>query len=219
MSSTNLNLEEIILDDTLNGTMLEKLNENMKKLDDKYGELKNALLEQTGKSTLAEAVEYVQSLYNQIIELNTIGTATASDILSGKVALVKGELVTGVGKIRPTINITLDSSSSSTYAGYISGYGAGIDDEGTLIIWAMSNTSSYEHINFVDTSIGIGTIGEGWNITSYDTSDPVSVPHACTVVDLSNDLSNYNTINITLKPTAVNSSYDYITVQVTVTGS
>lgn len=79
----------------------------------------------------------------------------------------------------------------------------------------MSNNTSYEHINFVDTSIGIGTISQGWNKTSHDTSDSASIPHACTITGL----SAYNTIDVTLKPTAVNSSYDYVTIQVTVTGS
>lgn len=135
----------------------------------------------------------------------------ASNIMSGK--SIFG--VAGNGKKQTIINVTLDSSANSTYAGYINGYGGGIDHNGTLVIWAMSNTTSYEHINFVNTSIGIGTIGSGWNITSYDTSDPTSVPYACTITGL----SAYDTINVTLKPTAVNGSYDYVTIQVTVTGS
>ena len=135
----------------------------------------------------------------------------ASNILSGK--SIFG--VAGNVKKQTIINVTLDSSANSTYAGYITGYGAGIDHNGTLVIWAMSNSTSYEHINFVNTSIAIGTISQGWNKTSHDTSDSASIPHACTITGL----SAYNTINVTLKPTAVNSSYDYVTIQVTVTGS
>lgn len=267
MSTTNLKLEEIVLDDTLNGTMLEKINKNMKKLDNKYGELKNALLAQTNKETLEEAIAYVQILANHVEFLNSNGDATASEILSGKTAVVKGQVVKGTipfqdaqtitpstvnqtiatgqylsgaqtvqgdvnlvaanilngisifgvaGSLKkqPTINVTLDSSSSTTYAGYISEYGAGINQNGTLVIWAMSSNTSYEHIDFVDTSIGIGTIGKGWNITTFDTGDPISVPHACTVTDL----NDYDVINVTLKPTTVSASYDYIKVEVTITG-
>ena len=268
MNTTNLNLEKIILDDTLNGTLLEKTNRNMEKLDDKYGELKNALLKQTGKSTLLEAIAYIQSMASQVAFFNSSGDASASQILAGKEVVVKGNIITGTipsqgaqtitpgtsnktiasgrylsgtqtisgdanlvasnilsgisifgvagsVKKKTVINVTLDSSANSTYAGYINGYGAGIDHNGTLVIWAMSSSTAYEHINFVDTSIGIGTIGNGWNITSHDTSDSASTPHACTITGL----NAYNTINVTLKPTAVNSSYDYVTVQVTVTGS
>lgn len=95
MSTTNVKLEKIVLDDTLNGTMLEKINSNMQKIDDKYGELKNALLEQTEKETLVEAISYVQTLANQISFLKSSGDATASQILSGKKAVVKGNVITG----------------------------------------------------------------------------------------------------------------------------
>lgn len=95
MGTTNLKLEEINLDDTLNGTMLEKMNSNMQKVDDKYGELKNALLKQTGKETLAEAIAYVQTLANHIEFLNLSGDAVASNILSEKKAVVKGQVITG----------------------------------------------------------------------------------------------------------------------------
>lgn len=268
MNTRNLDLEEITLNDTIHDTMLKKINNNIQKIDVKYGELKNTLLKQTGKETIEEAIAYVQALADKMDFLNTSGNAVSSQILSGKTAVVKGKVITGTipsqasqtitpstsakvieaGKYlsgmqiiagdsnlissnilsgksifgvagnvkkRQVINVTLDSSSSTTYAGYISGYGAGIDQNGTLVIWAMSNTTTYEHINFVDTSIGIGTIGNGWNITSHDTSDSANTPHACTITGL----SSYNTINVTLKPTAVNSSYDYVTIQVTVTGS
>lgn len=111
----------------------------------------------------------------------------------------------------PTINVTLTGDNSS----YISGYGAGIDQNGVLVIWAMSSSSAYEHIYFVDTSIGAGTIGNGWNISSYDTGDPANVPHACTVTGL----SGKSTINITLNAYNTNTSSDYIQVRVTLTAS
>lgn len=95
MSTTNVKLEKIVLDDTLNGTMLEKINSNMQKIDDKYGELKNALLEQTDKTTLAEAIAYIQTLANHVDFLNSSGDASTSHILSGKKAVVKGQVITG----------------------------------------------------------------------------------------------------------------------------
>lgn len=95
MSTSNIGLEEIVLDDTLKGTMVEKLNNNMRKLDDKYGELKNSLLEQTGKATLQEAIAYVQTLADRISELEATGTANPSHIINGETAVVKGVVITG----------------------------------------------------------------------------------------------------------------------------
>ena len=95
MSTTNLELEEINLNDTINGTMLKKINSNMKKIDEKYGELKNSLLKQTGKETIEEAIGYVQNLASIIEHLNSTGDAVASNILSGKTAVVKGQVITG----------------------------------------------------------------------------------------------------------------------------
>lgn len=264
MSTVNLGLEEIVLEDTLNGTMLEKTNNNMQKIDAKYGELKNALLQQTGKQTLTEAIDFVGDISNENSQLKQIGNATASQILKGKTALVQGQTITGViqnqeaqtiipgtvnkaipagkylsgvqlvkgdlnlipenivsgkaifgvsgkAKKQPTINVTL----TGTYASSIGGYGAGIDQNGTLVIWAMSNAINYEHINFVDTAIGSGTIGHGWNITEYDTSDPINVPHACTITGL----QNHNNINISLDVSSRSSGYDYLTANVSITVS
>lgn len=95
MATTNLNLEEIILDDRLKKEFIEKFNLNMQKIDEKYGELQESLLKQTGKSTLAEAIDYVQDLANMVSSLKNVGTATASQILSGKSAMVKGTVITG----------------------------------------------------------------------------------------------------------------------------
>lgn len=141
-------------------------------------------------------------------------SATATDIINGKTAYNDaGTLLTGTAQRKQIINVTL--SGDSTYITYISGYGAGIDQNGTLVIWAMSNTTSYEHINFTASSIGAGTAGKGFAITSFDTSDPASTPYACTVTGL----ASYETINVGLKATTVNGSYDYVTLQVTITAS
>ena len=65
------------------------------KLDEKYIELKNSILEQTHKNTLAEAIDYIQDLANINSNLKTVGNATASQILLGKSAMVKGTVITG----------------------------------------------------------------------------------------------------------------------------
>lgn len=132
----------------------------------------------------------------------------ASNIVSGK--SIFG--VTGSVKKQPTINVTL----SGDYSSQISGYGAGIDQNGTLVIWAMTNgsTTTYENVSFTASSI-IGTAGNGWDITSFDTSNPNTVPYACTITGL----SSYDTLNITLDASSRSSSYDYTEISVTVTGS
>lgn len=113
MSSENLGLENIVLDDTINGTMLQKINTNMRKVEEKYGELEMALLEQTGKETLEDAIAYVQILANDLDFLNSSGIATASDILSGKTAVVRGEIVTGTIPNQPAQTITPRNSKQN----------------------------------------------------------------------------------------------------------
>ena len=95
MSTPNIDLEMLVLDDTLNKSMINKLNTNMQKLDNKYGELKESLLEQTRKETLKEAIAYIQTLADRIAELEATGTASASTILAGKTAVIKGQVITG----------------------------------------------------------------------------------------------------------------------------
>lgn len=58
MSSPNLNLEEIVLDDELREALLVKINNNMQILDEKYGELKKGILEKTGLNNLSEVLKY-----------------------------------------------------------------------------------------------------------------------------------------------------------------
>ena len=106
MSTTNLELDLITMEDKISSDMPNKINANMQKLDAKYGELKNALQQQTGKNTLVEAINYVQTLANQIAELNATGNAMASDILYGKIAVVKGQVVTGTIPSQPAQTIT-----------------------------------------------------------------------------------------------------------------
>lgn len=240
MSTSNLNLELIELTDTMREAFRNKLNSNMQILDTKYGELISRLELLTGQTTLENALNKVShmsdtrdanAISSDIIsgktayvnEQKVTGTfngkdssdadAVASEIVLGKTAYVNNQKIVGTLNMSaptiPVINITLTGSNAT----YISGYGAGIDQNGNLVIWAMSGTSSYEHIYFVASNV-IGTKGAGWDKTNFDTSDPINIPHACTLTDV----VGYNIINITLNASAVSSSSDYVKLDVTVTG-
>lgn len=215
MTTTNLNLDTIETTDSIQNAFLTKMNSNMQKLDNAYGTLKQQLLTTTGKDNISDAIQSFNTLTAEINNLKAIGNATSSDIKSGKTALVKGQTIIGTynppSNPIPTINVTLTGG----YTEYISGYGAGINKDGVLVIWAMSNASAYEHIKFSDTSIGAGTIGVGWNLGGFDTADPVDVPHACTITDL----ANKTTIDITLNAYNVASASDYVLLNVTLTAS
>lgn len=214
MSTTNLGLDTIETTDSIQNAFLTKMNSNMQKLDNAYGLLKTKLLDVTEKDNLNDAIDTFNTMGQQITDLKSIGNATASDIVYGKTALVQGNTITGTYKpnVIPTINVTL----SGSYTSYISGYGAGVNKDGVLVIWAMSNSTAYEHVSFTLSSMSTGlAIDDGWDITSYDTGDPASVPHACTVTGL----SGKSTINITLSADGVSSSYDYVKLTVTITAS
>lgn len=265
MATTNMNLDEIVSTDKISSDFLQKTNSNMQKIDTKYGELKNALLQQTGKSTLAEAIVYIQTLADTLLSYENTGNATASQMLAGVSAIVKGTVVTGTIPSQPAQTITPGTTDkiissgkylsgiqiikgdnnlvaeniiqnksifdvtgtakkipnitvnvTGSYASNITGYGAGIDQNGTLVIWAMSNTTNYEHINFVASSV-IGTKGAGWDITDFSTADPINVPYACTLTGIFSSVSN--NIIITLDASSRSNGYDYITLKTTVTGS
>lgn len=266
MATPNLNLQEIVLSDKLRTDFINKINNNMTILDQKYEELKDLFLEKTGQTTLQSAVAYIDKLvdandatatpdkifngyvaYNgldrmvgtglstptsvqphllkngvtaydnngNLITGNAFGiatSATASDIINGKTAYNDaGTLLTGTAYVMPTINVTLTGSSSS----YISGYGAGIDQNGSLTIWAKSNSSSYENICFDSSSLTLGEAVTGFDITSFSTSNITGIPLACVV----NGLSSYNTINITLDATGANATNDFVRLVVTITAS
>ena len=284
MATENLKLEEIALSDNIKTSMLEKMNNNFEKIDEAYNYLVEHLLEKTGKTTLSEAIAYVDKLvnaqdgtitankvfngyvgYNKLqrivgTALATASTGSASQLLNGKTLYNNaGTLITGTMadksgvqqsasattsgdnyvlkipvdgyyttgswltrpktavisdlgiKTMPNINVTLSGTNSS----YISGYGAGINQDGVLVIWAMCSGTANEHVSFSNSSIGAGTIGDGWNITAYDTGDPVNVPHACTITGL----GSYSTINITLNASTRDTTYDYIGLAVTLTAS
>lgn len=203
--TNNLELELIEMNDTIHEGFLDKINGNMEKLDSKYGELVNLFFEKTGQNTLEDVVTYLDNIEENIISSQP--DLIPENIVSG--ATILG--VNGTAKKQTVINVTL--TGNATYMGYISGYGAGIDQNGNLIIWAMSNTTSYEAIYFTATSV-IGTKGAGWDISSHDTSNQANEPRACVLTEI----NGYDEINITLNASSTNSSYDYVKLDVTVTG-
>ena len=146
--------------------------------------------------------------------LGTATTATADDIIDGKTAYTNaGTLITGTAKREKTINIELTGTNETT-KGYISGYGAGINQNGILVIWAMSSSTAYEHVSFNASNISIGNVGNGFELKSYNANDMVNSPHACTITDL----DAYSTINVSLNIYNANTTYDYITAQVSIEG-
>lgn len=211
MATPKLNLEEILLTDKLNSDFINKINGNMQKIDEQYGVLVDEILVRTDRETFEEALNSLDGMYK-----TDLATATAEDIVEGKTAFIGSGKVTGTYKpnLMKKINVTL-TGASTTYTGYISGYGAGIDENGTLVIWAKSNSTAYENINFVAKSIQVGTTGSGFGYTAFGTGNPAGATFACTI----NGLKDYNTININLYASTSNSSYDYVTLEVTVTAS
>lgn len=120
-NTPNLDLEEISLDDNVKTTFINKLNSNQEKIDTNYGYLVDNLLENTRKDTLVEAIEEVNNLAGtisnleeEVDSLNSIGNAEASDIKSGKKALVQGVEVTGTLLSQPITATVSDIKSGKT---------------------------------------------------------------------------------------------------------
>ena len=175
------------------------------KLYDSSGNLiEGALLNKSGGNILSSGASISGDSYLLHIPTNAYYSTTS------KIARKKADVLSDLGvKEIPTINVTCDMDTNT-----ISSYGAGINKSGVLVIWAMTANTNYEHIYFYPQSIGIGTKGIGWDITAWDTSDPIAC-YACTVTGV----GNYSTINVNLVYDTANSSYDYLKVNVTITGS
>lgn len=211
MATPNLNLQEIELTDNLRTDFVNKINNNMSILDERYGQLAEGLLEKTQQTNIEDAINSLDGLYEV-----SDATATAEDIALGKTAYINGGKVTGTSDplLIPTINVTFHSQYSAI-TGYVAGYGAGIDKEGTLVIWMMSSNTNYEHIKYAQAKLEIGEKGDGWDLTSgFANNDPILVPHACTV----KKLKGYSTINVDLEGVSSDSTSDHINIAVTVTG-
>lgn len=177
---------------------------NGQKLYNSSGGLVTGIMTNKGGTSTAANGSVSGSDYR--LQIPTNGYYSTVSYLTRPKASVLSDL--GVKEI-PTINVTCDMDTNT-----ISSYGAGINKSGVLVIWAMTANTNYEHIYFYPQSIGIGTKGIGWDITAWDTSDPIAC-YACTVTGV----GNYSTINVNLVYDTANSSYDYLKVNVTITGS
>ena len=118
----------------------------------------------------------------------------------------------------PTTTITVISSTTTgtnSNTQYIDSYGTGFDSEGRLIIWVKSNDNNYENICFLLSDSSNGTKYTGYDVayTSFKTSafGPV---FAC----ITDDLSEYSSLDITLDVTTRHSSYDVLQITVIITG-
>lgn len=80
MATENLSLEEILMTDKLKTEFIDKINSNMLKLDSKYGQIKELLLDRTQRQTLMEAIHLIEKMYN-----TEDADITEDDVFEGKV--------------------------------------------------------------------------------------------------------------------------------------
>ena len=179
-----------------------------KTLYDNFGSLVTGTM--TNKANTSTSATGSVSGSNYMLRIPTNGYYATNSYLTRDKSDVLNDM--GITPI-PTINVSLTGNYASST--YIKGHGAAINNDGVLVIWAVPNTTSYEHICFTATSLGAGAKSMGWDISNFDTADPAGVVYACTV----SGLSGYNTINITLNASTANSTYDYTQVDVTLTAS
>lgn len=191
MITPNLGLESIELADNMQTSLLQKMNSNFTKIDEAYKTLVDGLMVKTGKENLQEAIEYYDEMCKKIDEMQE-------------------KIVDYEGRILPKLNVTLNG----TYSNSIDGYGAGINHNGEIVIWASSSNTSYENIKFISNSIEIGELGKYWGVNPNTSSNIASIPHACTLTNI--DLS-IRQINIDLEARLADTTYDYINIFVTVT--
>lgn len=172
---------------------------------DSYGNLITGYM--TNKANTSTSATGSVSGNNYMLRIPASGYYDTSSYLVRDKSTVISDL--GVNQI-PTFSYSVTGS----YSSYIGDYGAGIDSSGWLVIFAKSTSTSYEHISFNAKSI-VGTKGNGWDVTNYDTGDPIAAVYACAI----SGVSGYSRFNITFDASDVNSSYDYVLVDITITAS
>jgi hypothetical protein len=110
MATPNLGLEIIQLTDNMQTSLLEKMNDNLIKIDNAYKVLKDNLLDKTGKSTLAEAIEYTSELTD-----TADGTITSDKVFDGYVGYAGQERIVGTALSEETTGLSEDLIQGKTF--------------------------------------------------------------------------------------------------------
>lgn len=115
------------------------------------------------------------------------------------------------GLINPvsSFSITGTYATSTYYDSTKSGYA--ITPEGDIIIYIKTASTAYEHIYYYAGSVASGITLEE-SISSWDTADPVAI-YACRLKGITSQIS------ITVNLDTINSSYDYVRANLTVTNT
>lgn len=184
MITSNLGLETIEATDKIQTSLLQKMNNNFQKIKEGYDNAYNVFKEIEERIIIKTGKDNLQEAMDYFEES-----------ISYKV---------------PTLNVELTGS----YTNYIGNYGAIINKDGELVIWALGNSSAYDHVYFVASSLATGTKKAGWDVYPYGTSDSASILHSCMLENVDITL---NSINIRLNADAIDSSYDYVRLSVTIT--
>lgn len=191
----NLNLEEINANDTIKTDFIEKLNNNMSKLDDAFGLLKLKLMNKTEKTNLNDAIDEFVSAEDSRIEMErmaSIGDALPEDILYGKTACVQGQEVTGT-LVLPKI-IEAETSDISSYTS--------TRNPDTITFTFEDNIEDYTRfIILAETTSSTTLVDSGYNGAFYTYSIiDTSKDHCFALYHSGRDYQSYN-YKVTTFPT------------------
>lgn len=192
----NLNLEEINANDTIKTDFIEKLNNNMSKLDDVFGLLKLKLMNKTEKTNLNDAIDEFVSSEDARIEMErmaSIGDAEEGDLIVGKIALVQGKTIVGTGENLPK---PLEAETSD-----IASYTSTINPD-TITFTFEDNIEDYTRfIILADTTSSTSMVDSGYNSAFYTYSIiDTSKDHCFALYHSGRDYQSYN-YKVTTFPT------------------